>query len=173
MLSLFQLFPRSTPQFHQKPFKYIYLYIYRPTTEKQRDPLQITSKSGLQCVSTPLAPLSTLLIILWMSLMFIWQAGEFDKSRFFVCLHLYPHYLSVPILLIFCLSPSSSSLSVFVYLSPHFLYVSTFFLIFFLSPSLSLFSVCLHLYPHFLSVSIFFFVFYLSPSSSFSLSLYL
>ena len=107
MLSRFQVFPRSTPQFHQKPLIYIHIYIYRPTTEKQRDPLQITSKNGLQCVSTPLAPLSTLLIILWMSLLYIWLAGEFVKFKFFVCLHLYPRFWSVSIsILVFGLSPS-------------------------------------------------------------------
>ena len=138
MLSLFQLSPRSTPQFHQKPLIYISIYIYRPTTEKQRDPLQITSKNGLLCVSTPLAPLSTLLIILWKSLLYIWQAGEFVKFEFLVCLHLYSHNLSIPIFFVFfCLSPSSSSFSVCLHLNPHFLSVSIFIIIFCLSPSLS------------------------------------
>ena len=156
MLSLFQLFPRSTPQFHQKPLIYIHIYICRLTTEKQRDPLQITSKNGLQCVSTPLAPLSTLLIILWMSLLYIWLAGEFVKFKFFVCLHLYPHNLSIPIFfIVFCLSPSSSLFSVCLHLNPHFLSVSIFILIFCLSPSLSPFSVCLCLFLCFLSVTIF------------------
>ena len=173
MLSRFQVFPRSTPQFHQKPLIYINIYIYRPTTEKQRDPLQITSKNGLQCVSTPLAPLSTLLIILWMSLMYIWLAGEFVKFKFFVCLHLYPHNLSIPIFfIVFCLSPSSSSFSVGLHLNPHFLSVSICILIFCLSPTLSSFSVCFQLYSHFLSVTIFSFIICLSPFfPSFSLCL--
>ena len=135
---------------------YISIYIYRPTTEKQRDPLQITSKNGLQCVQTPLAPLSTLLIILWMSLLYIWLAGEFVKFKFFVCLHLYPHNLSIPIFfIVFCLSPSSSSFSVCLHLNPHFLSFSIFILIFCLSPSLSPFSVCLCHLLCFLFVTIF------------------
>ena len=47
---------------------------------------------------------------------------------------------------------------------PHFLSVSISLLIFCLSPSLSLLSVCLHLYLYFLSVSISIFIFCLSPS---------
>ena len=60
---------------------------------------------------------------------------SFCRYSFSVCLHLYPHFLVVSIIiLIFCLSPSLSSASVSV------------FLIFWLSLSLSLFFVCLHLY---------------------------
>ena len=65
-----------------------------------------------------------------------------------------------------CLSLALSSFSVCLHLYPHFLSVSISILIFCLSPSLSSFSFCLHLYPYYLSVSVFFFIFCLSPYKS-------
>ena len=78
-------------------------------------------------------------------------------SSTYASLQLCSCYLSVSMFfLVFYLSPSSFSLSVWLNLCPHFLSVSILVLIISLLPSIFLFSVCLHPYSFFMSVFIFF-----------------
>ena len=54
-------YPQITTPFWPKAPLYIHIYTYRSSSDQIRDPLWVISKSGLTLVSTPLAPLVTLL----------------------------------------------------------------------------------------------------------------
>ena len=54
-------YPQITTSFWPKAPLYIHIYTYRSSSDQIRDPLWVISKSGLTLVSTPLAPLVTLL----------------------------------------------------------------------------------------------------------------
>ena len=54
-------YPQITTPFWPKAPLYIHIYTYRSSSDQIRDPLWVISKSGLTLVSSPLAPLVTLL----------------------------------------------------------------------------------------------------------------
>ena len=54
-------YPQITTPFWPKTPLYVHIYTYRSSSDQIRDPLWVISKSGLTLVSTPLAPLVTLL----------------------------------------------------------------------------------------------------------------
>ena len=54
-------YPQITTPFWPKAPLYIHICIYKSSSDQIRDPLWVISKSGLTLVSTPLAPLVTLL----------------------------------------------------------------------------------------------------------------
>ena len=54
-------YPQITTPFWPKAPLYIHIYIYKSSSDQIRDPLWVISRSGLTLVSTPLAPLVTLL----------------------------------------------------------------------------------------------------------------